>query len=245
MKKQLSLFALALAAWAQSAQPVEAAVNVYGETAASGPAIVVNIYADSPSKSLLSFGVRLLYDTNTVYVLGAAKNTAVWHFSTGGTNIPYIDPDTATPGQVSILGAKFDSLNPLEGVFGQHILLGTVTFGLLSQATPHFTLALGRPAAFSNFVATDGAVLDTASDGVVFNPITPVQVSGVSLVAGGVSIKWLGGQATQVLQRRYSLAPRDPWLDVFTNLPSAFTNIAYVDPISTNRAAFYRIRMPY
>jgi len=245
MKTQLSLWALGLAAWAQSAQPLAAAVNVYGETAASGPTIAVNIYADSPSHSLLSFGVGLLYDTNTVSVLSAAKNTAVWHFSAGGTNIPYIDPDTATPGQVSILGAKLDSLNPLEGVSGQHILLGTVTFGRVSQATPHFTLALGRPAAFSNFVTTEGTVLDTASDGVVFSPVTPVQVTGFSLAAGGVAIQWLGGQATQVLQRRFSLGPSDQWLDVFTNPPSASTNITYVEPISTNRAMFYRIRLAY
>jgi hypothetical protein len=245
MKTQLSLCALAFAVWTQSARPAAAAVDVYGETAASGPMIAVNLYADSPSRSLLSFGVRLLYDTNAVHVLSAAKNTVVWYFSAGGTNLPYIDPDTATPGQVTILGAKLDSLNPLAGVSGQHILLGTVTFGRLSQATPQFTLALGRPVAFNNFVATDGTVLDAASDGVLFGPVTPVVVTGVSLVAGGVSIGWLGGPATQVLQRRLSLDPSDQWVDVFTNPPSALTNITYVAPTSTNNAMFYRIRLAY
>jgi len=243
MKSSLSLGALALAVWALRPQTVVAGVNLYGEMATSGSIATVNIYADTSTSSLMTFGVRLLYDTNNLYVIAAAKNTAVWYLSTGGTNVPYLDPDTSVPGQVTILGARLDTLNPLQGVSGQHVLLGTVTLGRLSDAGPQFALALGRPGAFDNFVTTGGDVLDHVAGGVVIDTVYSLRMIGVTRVAGGVSVQWQGGiQATQFLQRRFSLGANDPWVDVFTNPPPTAPTVAYTDPIGTNGMMFYRVR---
>ncbi len=243
MKSSLSLCALALAVWALPPQPVAAGVNLYGEMASSGSTATVNLYADTSTSSLMSFGVRLLYDTNNLYVIAAAKNTAVWYLSTGGTNIPYLDPDTSVPGQVTILGAKLDTLNPLQGVSGQHVLLGIVTFGRLSATTPQFTLALGRPSAFDNFVTTGGDVLDNAAGGVVIDTVYTLRMTGVTLVSGGVSVQWQGGiQATEFLQRRFCLGTNDQWVNIFTNPPPTAPTVTYTDPIGTNRLMFYRVR---
>jgi hypothetical protein len=173
MKTQFSLWAAAGAAWALLAQPAAGAVSVYGEASSTGPTITVNLYADLPSDALLSFGVSLSYPAADVTVLSAVKNAAVWYLAADGKQYSYIDPDTTTPGKVVILGAKLDGANPLQGVSGTHVLLGTVTFGRLSRATPAFTVGLGRPAPFSNFVTTNSVVLDTMPSSLTFNSVAP------------------------------------------------------------------------
>jgi hypothetical protein len=244
MKSYLYLAAAAIAAFTFTSQSVSASVNIYGEAGWDGSNVTVHIYADLSTNSLVSFGVRLQYDANNLHLLAAAKNAAVWYLSDGRTLYPYADPDTATPGEVLLLGAKFDGLNPLQGVSGQHVLLGTVTFGRLGSAPPKFTLALGRPTAFDNFVTTSGSVLDTAADGIVLGNVSTLQMIGVTPGPGGVAVQWQGGtQATQYLQRRFSLGPADQWVDIFTNPPPTSTTVTYTNSVGTNRMMFYRVRV--
>jgi len=174
MKTKLlsSVCAVASALGTLAAPRAAAAVSVYGEASSSGPAITVNIFADIPTP-LLSFGIRVRYEARNVGVTAAAKNTAAWYFSDGKNPVPYLDPDTSTPGEVLILGGKMDGLNPLEGVTGRHVLLGSVTFARLAPATPQFSLDFGRPIPYANFVTTSGTVLDAAADGIVFGTVAP------------------------------------------------------------------------
>ena len=244
MKFYFSLCAAAVAAGAFTLQSASAVVNIYGETAAASSNIItVNIYADLATNTLVSFGVRLLYNPNNLRVIAAAKDPAVWYLSDGRTLYPYTDPDTSTPGEVLILGAKFDGLNPRQGVTGQHVRLGNVTFSRLSPALPQFTLALGRPTAFDNFVTASGSVLDTAADGIAIGNVSTLQMLGVTRGPGGFYVQWQGGsQATQYLQRRFSAGPEGQWVDIFTNPPPTATTVTYTNPIGTNGTSFYRVR---
>ncbi len=153
------------------AQTSPAAVTVYGTATSDGPTISVNIFADIPNAPLVSFGVRLLYDSQALSVQSASKNTAVWYLAAGTNQFPYLDPEVTAPGTVLIIGGKFDGANPLQGVSGQQVLLGTVTFGRLVTAPAQFGLALGRTPSFANFVTTTSTVLDDLQDGVVFNGV--------------------------------------------------------------------------
>jgi hypothetical protein len=75
------------------------------------------------------------------------------------------------------------------------------------------------------------------------NSISYLGITSAARVGGGVSIQWHGGvQARQVLQRRFSLNPSDPWVDVFTNLPPTAVDAGHVDPIGPAGGAYYRIR---
>ena len=170
------LGALALVADALAPRFAGGAVTVYGEAASPGPVITVNIYADTPDTALLTFGVQLTYDSSTLYVQSATKNTAQWYFYDGTNQIPYLDPDISMPGTVVILGAKLDAQAPLQGVTGNRVLLGTVTFGRTAMPPPPsgywFGLYLGRSTSFANFVATDSTVLDSAMGGIFFKGVS-------------------------------------------------------------------------
>ncbi|MCX6925189.1 MAG: hypothetical protein NT154_18545 [Verrucomicrobia bacterium] len=244
MKSFLYLCAATIAAFACASQSVSASVNIYGETGSDGTNVTVHIYADLGTNSLVSFGVRLHYDASNLQLLAAAKNAAVWQLSDGRTIYPYADPDTSTAGEVILLGAKFDGLNPLQGVFGQHVLLGTVTFGRRSSAPPVFTLALGRPTNFNNFVTTSDTVLDASPGGIVLGDVVPLQMIGVTPGPSWVTVQWRGGtEATQYLQQRFSLGTDGQWDDIFTNPPPTATTVTYTNPIGTNRTMFYRVRV--
>ena len=244
MKSHLYLCAAALAALLCASQSVSASVNVYGETSSDGTNVSVHLYADLGANSLVSFGVRLQYDPNNLQLLSALKNAAIWYLSDGQHQYPYTEPDTTTPGEVLLLGVKFDGRNPLQGVTGQHVLLGTVTFRRLTSAPPTFTLALGRPNSFDNFVTTGGTVLDTAPGGIVVSEVVALQMIGVTPGPGWVTVQWRGGtQVTQYLQRRFSLGPTDLWGDIFTNPPPTSPTVTYTNLVGTNRVIFYRVRV--
>jgi hypothetical protein len=231
MKTQFSLWTAACAAWALLAQPAAGGVTVYGEASSTGPTITVNIYADMPSDALVSFGVSLSYPAADVTVLSAVKNSAVWYLAAGGKQYSYIDPDITTPGKVVILGAKLDGANPLQGVSGTHVLLGTVTFGRLTRATPAFSLDLGRPSLFSNFVTTNSVVLDTLTGGVVINPVAP---DPKDTTLAGLPDAWQLKYFGSVGQAFWS---DDPDQDGFNNLQEYLA-----DTIPTNSASFLQMK---
>lgn len=155
------------------ARPAAAAVTVYGEASSTGPTITVNLYANVVNDALLSFGVKLNYSPTDLYVLNASKNTSVWYMSAGGTQYSYVGPDVSVPGQVVILGGKLDGSQPLLGVTGPNVLLGTVTFGRLTHNYPTFSVGLGRPTSFANFVTTNGTTLDSGTGSVAFTGVSP------------------------------------------------------------------------
>jgi hypothetical protein len=175
MKAKLSpwIWALIIAIHWLPAQRLAAAVDVYGEASSTGPVITVKLYADITVTPLVSFGIRLYYDPMILTVGEAAKNTAVWYFSSGEKQVSYMDPDVSTPGEVLIIGGKMDGRDPLKGVEGKRVLLGVVAFNRLTRDTPQFGLMFGHPSPYANFASTTGRVLDTMKGEVVFRGVTP------------------------------------------------------------------------
>ncbi|HUC84497.1 MAG TPA: hypothetical protein VL970_04820 [Candidatus Acidoferrales bacterium] len=277
-------------------QQSEGAVTVYGEATSTGPTINVNVYADIVNDALMSFGVNLSYSPTDLYVLSARKNTNVWYMAASGVQYDYADPDTSVAGQVRILGGRLDGSNPLQGVTGTNVLLGTVSFGRLTHNTPTFSLALAHATDFANFVTTNGNVLDSGSGSATLTAVSPdpndtklvgipdwwqlqyfgsigtiwwsddpdgdgfnnlqeyeadtnptnrasfLGMSGASRSGPNVTVSWHGGvQATQVLQRSFSLGSSTLWVNIFTNLPPTLINASYVDVLGGSQSAYYRV----
>jgi hypothetical protein len=153
-------------------QGASAGPAVHGEASSSGPLITVNVFADITTSPLVSFGFRLMYNPQVVSLQTAARNDAVWFLSDGTNQFSYTGPDTSTPGVVLVVGGKLDGLNPMQGVSGQHVLLGTATFTRLAPGPVQFSLDFARPAPFANFVTTAGDVLDGAVNGVALQGVT-------------------------------------------------------------------------
>ena len=158
---------------------IAAEVDVYAEGAYTDSDLVVYIYADIPDP-ILSYGVKVGFDTGDLEVVSAEKNDAVWYFGSGTTTYEYMEPEIDnTAGTVVIIGGKLDTEAPTAGVSGDRILLGKVTFNRLSSNTPSITLDFARDGDFANFVKpTDPpTVLDdqtTPEEGVGFT-VTVVQ----------------------------------------------------------------------
>ncbi|MBW1925122.1 MAG: hypothetical protein JRJ35_16835 [Deltaproteobacteria bacterium] len=149
---------------------IAAEVDVYAEGAYTDSDLVVYIYADIPDP-ILSYGVKVGFDTGDLEVVSAEKNDAVWYFGSGTTTYEYMEPEIDnTAGTVVIIGGKLDTEAPTAGVSGDRILLGKVTFNRLSSNTPSITLDFARDGDFANFVKpTDPpTVLDDQQDGVGF-----------------------------------------------------------------------------
>ncbi|MCL5097107.1 MAG: thrombospondin type 3 repeat-containing protein [Candidatus Omnitrophica bacterium] len=166
---QAMLFATALL----PARAPAASVEVYGEANSSGEITTVSIFADITNSPLISFGTRLLYNPTDLRVVEAAKNSDAWFFSNGTAQAPYLEPDLSLQGEVLIIGGKMDGNNPLQGVIGNRILLGTAQFERLTHASPEFELAVGRPQPYANFVTTQGRVLESQPGEVVFAAVSP------------------------------------------------------------------------
>ncbi|MDY6952498.1 MAG: hypothetical protein SWE60_13375 [Thermodesulfobacteriota bacterium] len=148
-------------------------VDVYAEGAYTESNLVVYLYGDISTTPILSCGVKLTYDDSELEVVSATKNEETWYMGTPDEKEPYMDPDTGTSGEVLIVNGKLDTGDPLAGVTGERVLLGSVRFNRLETSmpfTPSLSIDYGRAAPYDNFVATDGTVLD--SSGVVFGLIT-------------------------------------------------------------------------
>lgn len=149
---------------------IAAEVDVYAEGAYTDSDLVVYIYADI-TNPILSYGVKVGFDTGDLEVVSAEKNDAVWYFGSGTTTYEYMGPEIDnTAGTVVIIGGKLDTADPTAGVSGDRILLGKVTFNRKSSNTPSINLDFARDGDFANFVKpTDPpTVLDDQEDGVGF-----------------------------------------------------------------------------
>ncbi|HRZ99224.1 MAG TPA: hypothetical protein P5055_00680 [Candidatus Paceibacterota bacterium] len=172
MKPNLILWILTAASMLTPLSNVEAAVAVYGQAASTGELVSIGLFSDISNTRLLSYGVRLGYDSSLVAVAKAEKNESQWFFSDGIKRYPYADPDASAPGEVLVIGGCLDGDNPLGGVAGDRVLLGRVVFKRLNATVPLFKLGIGHPTPFANFVNLEGKVLENIPGEVAFGPIS-------------------------------------------------------------------------
>ncbi|RKY25267.1 MAG: hypothetical protein DRP62_01700 [Planctomycetota bacterium] len=170
------------------ALPAAAAVTVYAEGAYTGDDLVVYVYADIDTDAICSAGVKLTYDNTVLTVDSAVKNDAVWFMGDSSPGHSYMNPEDAGDGVIVICG-KLDTSAPTDGVIGDRVLLGIVTFsrndgGAVppdpAVAEDYFgvTVELGRVDPFANFVTTGGVELDADADPV---PLEPVAFTGATV----------------------------------------------------------------
>ncbi|MBN1932549.1 MAG: hypothetical protein JW786_13180 [Desulfobacterales bacterium] len=157
---------------------LSADVDVYGNGTYTADRLIVLIYADifqnNTDKSLLSFGVKLTYNAANLTETQTQLNDAIWYF--GNTTLKHPCPNCIqkTNGEIIILGGKLDTGNPIEGVRGSKILLGSITFDSSNTTEPSLALGFGKGGNYKNFVATDGSILDDITQpesGVAFGEI--------------------------------------------------------------------------
>ena len=179
-------------------------VTVFAEGAYTETDLAVYIYANTNGTELRSAGVKLIYEPSALTVTSAEKNEAVWYLGSE----TYMDPETATAGEVVIILGKLDTEATSVGVSGDRVLLGKVRFthgGLMS-----FTLNLdygkrGPANEFKNFVATDQTVLDDSA--VTFGTIT-VKERGDANGDGGVDIRDI-----RSLRQKIGVPDNPCWVD--------------------------------
>ncbi|GAB4285184.1 MAG: hypothetical protein Kow0092_39310 [Deferrisomatales bacterium] len=188
----LAMLVTAGGAWAQD-------VEVYAEGAYTSGDLVVYLYADINGDPVLSAGVKLMYNPAELTVVSAEKNEAVWFMGDDTGTFPYMDPDTSTPGEILYILGKVDLNDPLAGVAGQRVLLGTARFTRATSTVPvanpetffGISLDLAHPSPFDNFVTTASVVLD--GPGVGF-PGDTVREAGDANADGAIN----AGDASQV-----------------------------------------------
>lgn len=125
----------------------------------------VNVFADigddQNGGSVVSAGFKLTYGgglTNPV----PDKNVIDWYFGATPLTVPYIDPDTSSPGEIYFLLGILDENLPLEGVTGNRILLGSIVFNYSGGIPTSSNLSIedGHKGAFIDFSTTEGIALD-------------------------------------------------------------------------------------
>ena len=146
-------------------------VRVYAEGIHTDNTFDVFVYADSVGVDLVSFGVTLTYDPQELSLTRAEKNEAIWFLGGDAGIYPYVDPDTGTAGEVTLVGGKLDSDAPGQGVSGTRVLLGKVVFEKTALLEPALSLSLGSGEGFRNFVTSDIQVLDGDPQGIEFGPV--------------------------------------------------------------------------
>ena len=152
-------------------------VSVYAEGAYTDDDLMVYIYADVVDDPIVSYGVKLTYNTEALElnlgipddddpIDGVIKNNEDWYFgaSPPGFATPNADPDTlSVAGEIVIVGGKIDSDIPTEGVLDTRVLLAKVFFTRITGDTFDIALLLGKDGDYANFVQVDSTVLDTES----------------------------------------------------------------------------------
>lgn len=187
-------------------QSAVADVDVNFEGAYTETDLALYIYADITS-AILSYGVKISYDTSELTLSNAEKNEAVWFFGDGTDNHPYMEPETTNPGEVIIIGGKLDTAAPSAGVTGGRVLLGKVFFNRQDTSmpfTPSLNIDLARGGSFDNFVQTDGVVLDGA--GVEFS--LELHERGDANGSGGISTA-----DYIIIRNSIGSADAPPWVD--------------------------------
>lgn len=159
-------------------------VTVYAEGDYTDSQLIVRVYANIPETDrLVSTGVKITYNADKLINPVATKNEAIWYFGEQANRIPYKEPEIGTSEVVFITGKLDTGTNPTQGVAGERIQLGIITFSkqypaeivTRSTAATYFNIALhlGKVNPYANFVTkkdeygVGGDILDNV---VVFNP---------------------------------------------------------------------------
>jgi len=188
MKIQKTLLGLITAgALGLGAAEAEASVRVYGEATSTGPGINLQVFADITSPAVVSFSFKLFYPAAQLQVVSAQCNSAVWYFHDGSRTVPYPAPDASASGQVLFIGGRMDGRDPLAGVTGNHVLLGTVQFNRSGQSTPDFNMTIGGTGQFASFVTVNGMVLEAAPGQV---SIQSVEADAADKDLDGLNDQW-------------------------------------------------------
>ena len=161
-------FSVPLTVWAAPSATVHT-FGIYTDTT-----FEVYLYADIQECNLISFGVNVGYNPADLTVVSAVKNEAVWYLGEAAHKYPYMNPDTATTGEVVIIGGKLDISTPAAGVTGNDILLGHISFARNNLNIPVLSLTYGRAGSYKNFVTTASLVLDDQVNGVIFDSTIPM-----------------------------------------------------------------------
>ena len=170
MMTKLRILLLAAALCATKAS---ASVRVYGEASSTGPTISVEVFADITAPAIVSHTFKLFYPASRLRVLSATRNSAVWYMHNGTSVVPYAAPDSSTRGEVLFIGAHMDGRNPLDGVIGNRVLLGTVVFARSTSDVPSFDMTIGRSGQFASFVGVNGEVLEATPGLVTMQSVKP------------------------------------------------------------------------
>jgi hypothetical protein len=152
-----------------------AAVSVYGVATSTGEYVTTEVYADISVQPIVSHSFKVFYDPKLLQVVSAYHNDEVWYLSDGKNKIPYGAPEMSERGEVLFVGGRLDAREPLAGVEGRRVLLGTVVFSRRDRQTPRFSASIGRPGQFASFVTTKGEVLEAAQGEVSFGEILATQ----------------------------------------------------------------------
>jgi len=162
-------------------------VDVYAEGGYTDTVFVVDIYADiapDAQGGLVSAGVKLSYPVTKLQNPDARKNDRAWYFGPAGGTFAYCEPDVSTIGEIVFLTGTFDPNAPLQGVQGERIHLGRVSFDRIAATDlpvqHEFSLSDGMIAPFVDFATEDGSELD----GLVNFSIAPVTARATLMLRG-------------------------------------------------------------
>ncbi|YCM43360.1 hypothetical protein V2O64_18810 [Verrucomicrobiaceae bacterium 227] len=164
--KLLPLILSGLFASHLAAAPV---VSVRGIVTGGAESIILDLVADiTPGNALRSFGLAITYDSSNLTPTSLGRYDEIWFLSpdAGTTRLPYSEAAVLKPGLIEILGARFNSSSPMDGVSGQQVLLGTIHFDRNGNDPLKFELSLAKDEPFANFTLADGTPIDANLEGV-------------------------------------------------------------------------------
>lgn len=167
---------------------IGADVDVYGEGVIDDNGLTVYLYADVNVDQLLSYGVKLGYNTEELTVADVQKdpesatytsNETKWYL--GEASATYKSnpaPDTSVAGEITIIGGKLDPADPTQGVSGTRILLAKIQFSAVGEEIPastELTLAYAvgdGTSTYKNYVRlSEGSPVNLDGTGVEFGSV--------------------------------------------------------------------------
>ena len=84
-----------------------------------------DVYVNTAGDSLISGGVKLMYNPSELSNPIASKNETDWYF--GPARPSYMDPETAVVGEVVFIVGKLDESSAHAGVNGSRVEMGHVS----------------------------------------------------------------------------------------------------------------------
>lgn len=163
--KRLTLILVTLLTAHLNAAPV---VTVRGIVTEGADRVILDLVTDiAPGTALRSFGLAISYDSSNLTPISMGRYDGTWFLSpdAGTTRLPYSESVVTSPGTIEMLGARFNSAAPMEGVSGQQVLLGTIHFDRNGNDAIKFEIALAKEEPFANFTLADGTPVDANLEG--------------------------------------------------------------------------------